>query len=61
MSQADLPLLLEVEELAAQRGHRDDLLIIDLCAPDSYRAGHIPGAVYLHPGTLQRGVAPAPG
>ena len=61
MADAQLPLLIEVEDFPALRDSRDDLLLVDLCAPDSYSAGHIPGAIYLHPGNLQCGIAPAPG
>ena len=58
-----LPLLLEVEQLAAvlDKENTDRLILVDLCHPDSYSSAHLPGALYLHPGRLQRGTAPAPG
>ena len=60
MPQPALPLLLEVEQLAQQIPD-DRLLLIDVSSPDNYLHGHLPGALNLHPGYLQCGVAPAPG
>jgi len=36
------------------------LLLIDLCSPESYACGHIPGAIHLDPARLQRGHGPVP-
>ena len=41
-----LPLIIEPEQLEQQLG-RKDLLVVDLCKPDNYAKGHIPGAVHL--------------
>jgi thiosulfate/3-mercaptopyruvate sulfurtransferase len=43
---ADLPLLLDPQQLAAALG-RDDLLIVDLSAEENYAAQHIEGALSL--------------
>ncbi len=55
-----LPLLIEAEQLA---NHLDDdnLLIIDLCSEDSFKQGHIPGAVHVAPKEIILGEKPAPG
>lgn len=58
---AQLPLLLEAQELQSSMQHREDLLLIDVSSPENYLNGHIPGALHLHPGALQCGYAPAPG
>ncbi|PIE43899.1 MAG: thiosulfate sulfurtransferase [Gammaproteobacteria bacterium] len=42
------PLILDPDRLVNQL-HNADLLIIDLCHPDNYRQGHVPGAVHVHP------------
>lgn len=55
-----LPLLVEPQTLLPLLGHKD-LLIIDVCHPDNYRQHHIPGAIHIHPGSLQCGTPPAPG
>lgn len=41
-----LPLLIEPEELAVNLD-AEDLLIVDLSQPGSYKNGHIPGAIHL--------------
>jgi len=41
-----LPLLLEADELEANLG-RDDLLVVDLSRPETYAKLHVPGAVHL--------------
>jgi len=41
-----LPLLLEPEQLEAHLGD-DELLLVDLCRPETYLKFHIPGAVHL--------------
>ncbi len=55
-----LPLLLEPADLQVQLNNRD-LLIIDMCSPESYAQGHVPGALYLPPKSILKGEAPAPG
>ncbi|NVF15325.1 MULTISPECIES: sulfurtransferase [Halomonadaceae] len=55
-----LPLIIEPEQLQA---HLDDpqLLIIDVPANgDSYRQGHVPGAIFLDFRYLMRGEGPVP-
>lgn len=37
------------------------LLIIDLCSPENYQQGHIPGAIHVPPSALSCGIKPAPG
>jgi thiosulfate/3-mercaptopyruvate sulfurtransferase len=54
------PLLLEPEELLAQLGD-DNLLIIDQSKIDTYLNAHIPGAVHLDFKDLQLGQKPTPG
>ena len=46
MTTETLPLLLEPDELEANLG-RDDLLVVDLSRPDTYARFHVPGAVHL--------------
>lgn len=41
-----LPLLIEADQLQALLGS-EGLLVVDLCKPDTYAKGHIPGAVHL--------------
>ncbi|WP_207062536.1 sulfurtransferase [Motiliproteus sp. SC1-56] len=55
----NLPLLLTPEQLAAHLGD-DNLLILDLSAPQRYAEGHVPGAVNLDPQRLLRGTPPVP-
>lgn len=55
-----IPLIIEVEQLESMRDD-DDLLIVDLCSPENYAAGHIPGAVHLPAGALVCGIRPAVG
>lgn len=40
------PSLIEPDDLE-QKLEKKDILIIDLCKPESYQQGHIPGAVHL--------------
>ena len=56
----DLPLLIEPEQLNQVLGD-EKLLIVDLCNPQSYNTGHIPGAAYVAPGEMVCGIPPAPG
>jgi len=46
MTTDKLPLLLESDELEANLG-QDDLLVVDLSKPETYARFHIPGAVHL--------------
>lgn len=48
---ADLPLLIEPEDLEPLLG-RDDLLIVDVGKKTTYRQLHIPGAVHLEYGRI---------
>lgn len=57
---ADLPLLLEPEQLQPLL-QRDDLLIIDQSKLDTYLAGHVSNAVHLDFKDLQLGQKPTPG
>lgn len=56
----DLPLIVEPEVLES-RLDDETLLIVDLCHPERYSVGHIPGAVYVHPQETQSGRPPSPG
>lgn len=57
---APLPLLVEPEQLVP---HLEDpsVLLVDLCKPESFAEGHIPGAVPMDPKSLVGGVSPAAG
>jgi len=55
-----LPLLVETADLESQLGD-PSLLIIDLCKPDVYAQGHIPGAVHLDYSKIIFGQSPAAG
>ncbi|WP_372765325.1 rhodanese-like domain-containing protein, partial [Litorivivens sp.] len=57
---AELALLIEPEQLAAELGN-EQLLILDTCSADNYRTHHIPGAVHIPPAELQAGTKPAVG
>ncbi|MEJ2346068.1 MAG: sulfurtransferase [Gammaproteobacteria bacterium] len=48
-----LPLILEPDALQKRLG-RDQLLIVDLCKPETYRQLHVPGALHLDYGRLVR-------
>jgi len=56
----NLPLVIEPEQLANLLPD-DTLLVVDLCKPERYADGHIPGAVHLDGKSLVSGTAPAPG
>lgn len=55
-----LPLLLSPQQMLAVL-ERPDLLILDTSSADSYRQGHLPGAIHLPPSSLVCGVPPATG
>lgn len=57
---APLPYLIEAVELESQLPD-DDLLIVDVGAPETYRKAHLPGAVHLDYTALILGRPPAPG
>lgn len=62
MTEAVLPLLLEVEQLeAVLKAARQNILLLDVCTEEEYAQGHVPGAIHIHPAMLQSGVAPAIG
>ncbi|WP_281645794.1 rhodanese-like domain-containing protein [Parendozoicomonas sp. Alg238-R29] len=52
--------LIEPQQLANQLGE-ENLLIIDVCNPATYKQVHIPGAVHIAPGELVCGRPPATG
>lgn len=55
-----LPLIIEPAQLARHLGD-DNLLIVDLCKPETWARTHIPGAVHVHPSELVSGIEPATG
>ncbi|WP_020407567.1 sulfurtransferase [Hahella ganghwensis] len=55
-----LPFIIEPAELQPLLDQQG-LLILDLCRPENYQAGHLPGAFYIPPGATQYGRPPAPG
>jgi thiosulfate/3-mercaptopyruvate sulfurtransferase len=63
MPSPDIPLLLEISQLAEliAAGTAADLALVDVSSLENYCDGHIPGALHLNPGQLQCGLAPAPG
>ncbi len=62
MTDAVLPLLLEVEQLeAVLQAAKNRILILDVCSEEEYAHGHVPGAIRIQPSSLQGGQAPAVG
>ena len=55
-----LPLLIEPEQLR-QVLSNEDVLLVDLCRPETYVKGHIEGAVHLDYKALLSGIPPASG
>lgn len=55
-----LPLLIEPDALEDVLDS-PDLLLVDLCHPERYATGHLPGAVHVHPQATQLGRPPTPG
>lgn len=55
-----LPLIIEPDQLHGIIAQRN-LLIVDLCSEQSYREGHIAGAVSVLPAETIAGIAPAVG
>lgn len=56
----DLPLIIEPQQLAPLIGD-PGLVLVDLCQPQNYQQGHLPGARHVSPQQTQRGTPPAPG
>lgn len=54
-----LPLVVEARQLAAEL-NSENLLILDLSAPERYHQGHIPGAISVPAAALLRGEGPVP-
>lgn len=54
------PLILEPSELERLLDD-EQLLIVDLCRPETWTQGHIPGAVHVAPTDLIAGIKPAVG
>ncbi|HNP02944.1 MAG TPA: rhodanese-like domain-containing protein, partial [Agitococcus sp.] len=57
---ADLPLLLDAQQLLDNLHHRE-LLIVDLCKKSVYQQAHIPNAVWVNTRDLVSGELPATG
>lgn len=57
---SEVPLILEPEQLAPLLEH-EEVKVVDLSAPASYLAGHIPGAIGLPFQALMAGTPPAAG
>ncbi|MEX2366854.1 MAG: rhodanese-like domain-containing protein [Pseudohongiellaceae bacterium] len=55
-----MDLIIEAQELEANLDN-PDLLVVDVCQPQTYARIHIPGAVHVAPGELVCGIAPASG
>jgi thiosulfate/3-mercaptopyruvate sulfurtransferase len=60
MSIANLPLIIEPEQLEAILDE-PKLLVVDLCQASVYRQFHVPGAVHVRPAELVCGIPPATG
>ncbi len=60
MSTADMPLIVEPDDLEKHLGAKN-LRIIDLCTPGVYEDGHIPGAVHLDYSAIIRQEPPVMG
>lgn len=57
---SELPLLIEPEDLES-RLEDPRLLVVDLCKPETYVNGHIPGAVHIDYSQIVSGRPPAAG
>jgi len=55
-----LPLIIEPKDLEPL-ANDPDLLIVDMCKPQTYAQGHIPGAVHLEYAAIILGLKPVPG
>lgn len=62
---SELPRLLDpteyLDRVAAARAAGVDVVVVDLCRSENYRAGHVPGALHLEPAELVAGTPPAVG
>lgn len=56
----ELPIIIEPTALEPLLAH-EELVIVDLGAPESYAKAHVPGAVHMAFAALVRGDRPAPG
>ncbi len=54
------PMILEPDQLEAELGN-PQLVVVDLCHPDNYLRGHVPGAIHVLPSETQYGLPPGPG
>lgn len=54
------PLLIEPAQLEPLLGH-PELLVVDVCQPQTYAQLHVPGAVHINPMELVSGIPPASG
>lgn len=57
---AQLPLIIEPDELEAVLGQAN-LLILDLGKAETHIQAHVPGAIQVAPADIQLGIKPAPG
>lgn len=48
---SELPIVIEPAALAAQLGNAR-LMVVDLCKPEQYATGHVPGAIHLDFATI---------
>ena len=55
-----LPLIIEPEQFE-QHLQDPNLLVVDLCRPETYAAAHLPGAVHVSPTSIVSGIRPAVG
>lgn len=56
----NLGLLIEPDQLEAVLTD-PDILVVDICQPQTWQQIHIPGAVHINPNELVLGLPPAPG
>ncbi|GAB1255930.1 hypothetical protein NBRC116494_04320 [Aurantivibrio plasticivorans] len=61
MTDRQLSLIIEPEDLQSIASQSDNLIIVDLCSEPNYMSGHIPGAIHVSPAEIVLGVPPAPG
>ncbi len=60
MTISELKLIIEPDELEPHL-HADELLVVDVCQPQTYQQLHIPDAVHISPSELMAGIPPAMG
>lgn len=56
-----LPALVDAQTLKAYLDRHPNTLVIDVCSPEAYAQGHLPGAVNVPPSRLSSGIKPATG